>query len=126
MHRRAFSSCRSRGLERFPDDLHKEARPMMTWTYHDANRVPVFQHYRMARRPTPDDPRRKKYGYRYPENLNVRISASDGWTWRKPELADATLFRLPVVLAQPDRTLVLTEGERDCLEFVQRRVLASC
>lgn len=98
----------------------------MAWTFHDAHGSPIFQHYRTARQPTDDDPRSKRYGYRYPEDPTGRVSLRGGWVWRKPAVADSVLYRLPVVLRQPDRTLVLTEGERDCLEFVRREVLASC
>src|SRR5687768_9192782 len=99
---------------------------MLTWTYHAADRTPLFQHYRRVRRPTADDSRTKTYGYRYSAVPGMRVGGSVGWIWRKHSDADAILYRLPVVLAQPDHTLVLTEGERDCLEFVERRQLASC
>lgn len=85
---------------------------VITWTYRDADGTPVFQHYRKPRTPTPDDPRSKKYGYRYPV---MRRGSVVDWVYRKHPLADTLVYRLPQFLAiDPTEDVWWSEGERDC------------
>lgn len=91
---------------------------MLTWWFHDAEGRQKFQHYRRSRVSTPDDPRTKTYGYRF-------LKGHNDWDWSKPRGADALIYRLPEVLANPDARLVLTEGERDADAARARGVLAS-
>src|SRR3954471_328465 len=81
-------------------------RRRMSWWYHNAKSRRVFQHYRYARTPTPDNPRSKGYGYRY-------LVGHNDWVNGKPPGADALIYRLPIVLANPDELLLSVEGERD-------------
>src|SRR5687767_5106678 len=90
----------------------------MSWWYHDERGRRIFQHYRYPRTPTPDDQRTKGYGYRY-------LVADNEWQQGKPPGADRLIYRLPVVLANPDARLVLTEGERCADAAVRRGLLAS-
>jgi hypothetical protein len=92
----------------------------MAWTYHDDNSRAVFQHYRVE---DPADPRGKRYGYRVP--VAFRNGVVKEWDYRKPAIADSLIYRLPLVLANPDARLLLVEGERDACALLQRRILAS-
>lgn len=99
------------------------------WWYHDVAGHPVFQHYRYPRKPTPDDPRDKAYGYRYPLDIDYSHKPEGmvlGWVNGKPEGADALIYRLPIVLALPRRVLWLTEGEADADAAAAHGLLATC
>ena len=96
----------------------------MRWWYHSADRTPVFVHYRYPRRPTPDDPRTKGYGYKYPVAI-VDNKVSE-WVQGKHPQADSLIYGLPLVLANPDARLVLTEGEADSDAARALGILASC
>lgn len=90
---------------------------LMRWWYHDGEGRGVFQHYR---RTDPSDPRGKRYGYRY-------LVGDNDWKYAKPPGADRLIYRLPLVLANPDATLYLTEGERDAdALLIPKIALASC
>src|SRR4051794_206854 len=93
------------------------------WWYHDADGHRVFQHYRYDRVPTRDDPRTKAYGYRFPKLVQDGLLIE--WNWTKHPLADTLLYRLPWVLAHPDETLLLVEGERDADVATRLGVLAA-
>jgi hypothetical protein len=92
----------------------------MFWTYHDANGAAVFQHYRVN---DPASARGKRYGYRYPKTIRGRVGTD--WVYEKHPLADTLLYRLPIVLANPDERLVLVEGERDCCVALGMGILTS-
>jgi hypothetical protein len=92
----------------------------MKWWYHDANGAAVFQHYRIT---DPDDPRGKRYGYRYPKTIKGRVVTE--WCYQKPPIADSLMYRLPWVLGNPDERLLLAEGERDADAALRLGVLAS-
>lgn len=100
-------------------------RRFMRWWYHDSAGTPVFQHYRVSQRPTPDDPREKRYGYRVP--TEIRDGVVQGWIepWGKPAIADSLIYKLPLVLANPDARLLSCEGERDACAALDRGILAS-
>lgn len=92
----------------------------MHWDYHEPNGRKAFQHYRYPRTPTDTDPRTKGYGYRY-------LVGDNEWVEGKPDGADALIYRLPLVLANPDVTTYLTEGERDADALLRpQHALASC
>src|SRR5262245_7304364 len=80
----------------------------LEWTYHDRAGKAVFQTYRVTDR---SSPRGKRYGYRYPEVV-VGHQVTE-WVWQKHPKADTLLYRLPLVLANPDADLLSVEGERD-------------
>src|SRR5262245_25695009 len=92
----------------------------MGWTYHDSESRPVFQHYRVD---DPEEPRGKRYGYRVPRS--IRDGVVQGWEYRKPPEADGLVFRLPLVLANPDAKLVIAEGERCACAGLERGILAT-
>lgn len=95
----------------------------LRWWFQDSTGKRIFQHYRIAKTPTKDDPRSKAYGYRYPAEIWKGIVVD--WTYRKPAVADSLIYRLPLVLANPEARLILTEGERDADVLLSKRKLAS-
>jgi hypothetical protein len=88
----------------------------MAWWYHDSRGRRVFQHYRVDE---PDKPRGKRYGYRY-------LIGDNDWCYTKPARADSLVYRLPLVLANPDATLAAVEGERDADRGLEAGVLTTC
>jgi len=94
----------------------------MCWWYQGADGTPVFQHYRVN---DPDLPRGKRYGYRSPAKIVDNRVVEWVRPWTKHPLADSLIYRLPLVLANPDARLVLTEGERDAVAAIGRRILAT-
>lgn len=95
----------------------------LEFNYRDAKGRFRFQVYR---RPDPDDPRGKRYGYREPVAID-HTTNRPVWKepWGKPEVADELLFWLPEVLSSPKANCWMTEGERDCLELVKRGFTAT-
>lgn len=95
----------------------------LQWWFQNAEGQRLFQHYRYSRNPTVDDPRTKAYGYRCPAEIWRGVVVD--WAYKKPAVADSLIYRLPLVLANPDARLVLTEGERDADALLRKGRLAS-
>lgn len=90
------------------------------WWYQSATGEFVFQHYRVS---DPASPRGKRFGYRVPTAIVDK--QVQGWKWFKPSGADALLYKLPLVLAHPDRWILVTEGEADADAALSRGFLAT-
>lgn len=93
----------------------------MTWTYHDVQRRPIFEHYRVS----VEGGRGKKYGYRYPIDVSEATGRVYAWDYHKHPLADTLLYRLPELLDEPTWNLYWVEGERDADCLRELDVLAT-
>jgi uncharacterized protein (DUF927 family) len=90
-----------------PDFAHRRlGKPSMTWCYRDADGAPLFH---VARFETTDG---KEDGKEYLPFSWCRSSAStEAWRWKAPP-APRALYKLDQIVARPDATVLVTEGEK--------------
>lgn len=105
----AIDICRGAGIEfkdLYPPKMRgdrggKSGSPagkiVATYDYHDSEGVVIFQVCRLQP---------KSFRQRRPDGVG-------GWTWKTKGLTKV-LYRLPELLANPDKVCVIVEGEKDC------------
>ncbi len=60
-----------------------------------------------------------------PKSFRVRVPDGDGWEWTLSKVKERVLYRLPEILAQPDQTVFVVEGEKDADRLTKHGLLAT-
>lgn len=106
----AVDWLKKRGLVEVEDTDQPKAKPKLvkTYDYRSADGELLFQVLRYE-----------------PKTFKQRRPDGDGWVWSVKGIEQVP-YRLPELLAKPDETVYIVEGEKDCDNLAEAGLLATC